>query len=174
MASPQSSETDPRPAAVWQARLALAFWPLGVLAAGAGVIAAAHALGTLPEMLLPWAVLAALALAAVAAEIDDVDLTQTRRLQLAAELGGTIALLLRPPGELALPSAARTRWRIESRPGADDAARWRVELARVQGGAPRNWTIETDRAGWRLADDDETLHRDLPAHAADRSRRKAS
>jgi protein ImuA len=113
------------------------------------------------------------ALSAVAAEIDDVDLTQTRRLQLAAELGGTTALLLRPPGELALPSAARTRWRIESRPGADDAARWRVELARVQGGAPRNWTIETDRAGWRLSDDDETLHRDLPAHAIDRSRRKA-
>lgn len=112
------------------------------------------------------------ALAAVAAEIDDVDLTQSRRLQLAAELGGTTALLLRPPGELALPSAARTRWRIESRPNAGEAPRWRVELARVQGGTPRTWTLATDETGWRL-DNDEALHRDLPAHAADRSRRKA-
>jgi protein ImuA len=113
------------------------------------------------------------ALAAVVAEIDDVDLTQTRRLQLAAELGGTTALLLRPPGELALPSAARTRWRIASLPNAGEAPRWRAELARVQGGAPRAWTIATDGAEWRLADDDEALYRDLPAHAADRARRKA-
>jgi protein ImuA len=112
------------------------------------------------------------ALAAVAAEIDDVDLTQSRRLQLAAELGGTTALLLRPPGELALPSAARTRWRIESRAGAGETPRWRVELARVQGGAPRNWTIDVSGPTWSLAED-ETLHRDFPAHAGDRSRRKA-
>jgi len=81
MASPQSSETDPRPAAAWQARLALAFWPLGVLAACAGAIAAAHALGALSPVLLPWAALAALALAAVAAALALVfDGRQQRRL----------------------------------------------------------------------------------------------
>ncbi|MCM0020398.1 MAG: hypothetical protein NBV67_10425 [Tagaea sp.] len=112
------------------------------------------------------------ALAAVVAEIDDVDLTQTRRLQLAAELGGTTGLLLRPPGELALPSAARTRWRIESLPNAGETPRWRAELARVQGGSPRAWTIDAAPTGWSLAAD-EAHHRDLPAHAVDRSRRKA-
>jgi protein ImuA len=112
------------------------------------------------------------ALSAVAAEIDGVDFTQSRRLQLAAEQGGTTALLLRPPGELALPSAARTRWRIGSLPGAGDTPRWRVELVRAQGGTPRHWTLDAAQAGWSLADD-ETLHRDPSAHAADGSRRKA-
>lgn len=112
------------------------------------------------------------ALAAVVAEIDDVDLTQSRRLQLAAELGGTAGILLRPPGELAQASAARTRWRIESLPGVGQTPRWRVELARAQGALPRHWTIDAAAAGWRLADDDAALHRDPSAHAADRPRRK--
>jgi protein ImuA len=111
------------------------------------------------------------ALAAVVAEIEDVDLTQTRRLQLAAELGGTAAILLRPPGEFALPSAARTRWRIANRPGP--SRRWQAELARVQGGAPGAWTIDLSASGWRLAETDEALHRDLSAHAVDRPRRQA-
>jgi protein ImuA len=112
-------------------------------------------------------------LAAVAAEIDGVELVQTRRLQLAAELGGTAAFLLRPPAEFAQPSAARTRWRVAGMPAdpATPSRRWRVELARLQGGTPGAWTVALDGSQWSLADD-EALPRDLPAVPADRSRRK--
>jgi protein ImuA len=97
------------------------------------------------------------ALAGVVAEIDGVDLTQTRRLQLAAEMGRTTALLLRPADELRQPSAARTRWHIAAEPAGDDAPRWRVELARAQGGGPAAWSLTAPTrsalGAWKLADD---------------------
>lgn len=111
-------------------------------------------------------------LAAVAAEIDGVELVQTRRLQLAAELGGTAAFLLRPQAEFAEPSAARTRWRVAGAPSPTGARRWNVELFRAQNAAPGAWTVELAGQNWSLADD-QANHRDLPAVSADRSRRKA-
>ncbi|MBI3506817.1 MAG: hypothetical protein HY059_18420 [Proteobacteria bacterium] len=117
------------------------------------------------------------ALAGVVAEIDDVDLTQSRRLQLAAEMGGTTALLLRPPGELDQASAARTRWRVAALPAQTldgESRRWRLTLARAQGGAPGEWRLEHRRDGWTLADDERAaISRDLPAASADRPVRAA-
>lgn len=121
------------------------------------------------------------ALAGAVAEIDDVDLTQSRRLQLAAEAGRTTALLLRPPSELALASAARTRWHVSAEPAgtaatsADGAARrWLLRLARAQGGGPGEWRVEHRRDGWTLADAARpALSRDLPAAPADRPVRAA-
>jgi len=120
------------------------------------------------------------ALAGAVAEIDDVDLTQSRRLQLAAEAGRTTALLLRPPGELALASAARTRWHVSAEPAGtaapDDGAarRWLLRLARAQGGGPGEWRVEHRRDGWTLADAARpALSRDLPAAPADRPVRAA-
>ena len=55
-------------------------------------------------------------LAAALAEVEHLSLTQSRRLQLAAEAKGVTALLLRPPGAGATPSAAATRWWIEAAP----------------------------------------------------------
>jgi protein ImuA len=55
-------------------------------------------------------------LAAALAEVDRLSLTESRRLQLAAEANGVSALLLRPPGAGATPSAAATRWLIEAIP----------------------------------------------------------
>ncbi|MBL8831172.1 MAG: hypothetical protein JNL71_02165 [Rhodospirillales bacterium] len=117
------------------------------------------------------------ALAGAVAEIDDVDLTQSRRLQLAAEMGGTTALLLRPPGELDLASAARTRWRVAALPAPahdGEARRWRLTLARAQGGTPGEWHIDHRRDGWTLCDDERpAVPGDLPAASSDRPVRAA-
>jgi protein ImuA len=110
-------------------------------------------------------------LSAVVAEIGVASMTATRRIQLAAEDGGTIGLMLkrwRRSGQdpLALPSAAATRWRIGCVPSGELPAsgvsrpRWKVELVRQRGGLADEWILEgTDEAG-RLA---------LPAGPAYRS-----
>lgn len=67
------------------------------------------------------------------------DLTATRRLQLAAEAGGTTALLAFPDGEArSRLSAATTRWRIAAEPAErPDRPRWQVVLERCRGGGRR-------------------------------------
>ncbi|TVV74910.1 protein ImuA [Sphingomonas solaris] len=86
-------------------------------------------------------------LGAVIGEVGRAGMTATRRLQLAAEEGGTIALLLRRwrrggADPLAEPSAAVTRWRIASLPSAPlpvegiGRSRWRLDLVRQRGGEP--------------------------------------
>ena len=92
-------------------------------------------------------------LGAVIAEVKKAGLAATRRLQLAAEGGRTMALLLRRPtrlGEdpLASPSAAMTRWRIASAASAPlpvaglGRARWQVMLVRQRGGEPFELILE--------------------------------
>jgi protein ImuA len=113
------------------------------------------------------------ALAAVVAEIDAVDLTQSRRLQLAAEMGGTTALLLRPADEAGTPSAARTRWQIAAEPANGGATlHWRVALTRAQGGKPAAWSLACQRHVWKLADElaEPPRASDRPALSAGRTR----
>lgn len=109
-------------------------------------------------------------LAALVGEVGGLGLAAGRRLQLAAEEGGTTALVLRRwrktgADPLALPSAAVTRWRIGCAPSAQQVvpavgrARWHVALARQRGGEPHDWLLEAPDAEARLA---------LPARAADR------
>ncbi|HZG07965.1 MAG TPA: hypothetical protein VEZ70_03190 [Allosphingosinicella sp.] len=117
-------------------------------------------------------------LGAVVGEAARVPMAATRRLQLAAEEGGTLALMLKrwrrngadPLGE---PSAAVTRWRIAAAPSAPLPApgvgrsRWRLQLARQRGGEPHHWTMESPDDQGRLA---------LPAdaqHGQDQSRAAA-
>ncbi len=99
-------------------------------------------------------------LAAVVGEVGRAGLTETRRLQLAAEEGGTLALMLRrwrKSDPLAEPSTAVTRWRIGSAPSAPlpvagiGRARWQVELARQRGGDAFSLTLESCDAQGRLA-----------------------
>jgi protein ImuA len=101
-------------------------------------------------------------LAAVVGEARRAGMAATRRLQLAAEEGGTPALLLRrwrkaAEDPLAAPSAAVTRWRIASAPSAPlpaagiGRARWHVALARQRGGEPHDWILEAANAEARLA-----------------------
>jgi protein ImuA len=110
-------------------------------------------------------------LAAVVGEVGRVSMTATRRLQLAAEEGGTMALMLkrwRKAGEdpLALPSAAVTRWRLSPAPSERLSVpglarpRWRLSLDRQRGGEPFNLLVEAP---------DETARLALPARAPDRA-----
>lgn len=91
--------------------------------------------------------------AAVAAEVGQFDLVAARRLQLAAEEGGALALVLREAakdGTAQARATAVTRWHVRSAPsascawGGPGAVRWRIELLRCRGGAPRGWMVERD------------------------------
>ncbi|GHH22240.1 hypothetical protein GCM10008023_32060 [Sphingomonas glacialis] len=112
-------------------------------------------------------------LGAVVGEVKRAAMPNTRRLQLAAEGGKTIALLMKRHAReggnpLAVPSAAMTRWRIASAPSAPlpvgDAgvgrARWQVELVRQRGGESADWMMEACDETGRLA---------LPARLVDRT-----
>jgi protein ImuA len=94
--------------------------------------------------------------------LRSLDLTAARRLQLAAEAGGAVGLLLRPDEEDAAgASAALTRWRVGALPGTGSAAhdlgdpRWRLDLLRCRGGKPGRWHVVWRGAAERLEPDEE-------------------
>lgn len=81
-----------------------------------------------------------------------MDLTMTRRLQLAARSGPGTVFSLRPERELCEPSAATTRWLVSPQPTTGTRPRWRVELVRCKGpqpmtGSPRRWVVEQNYDG---------------------------
>ena len=98
-------------------------------------------------------------LASVVGEVTGrLTLIASRRLQLAAEQSGVLAMVLRRSQSfddpvLAEPSAAITRWRVVSLPSPPalphapstpglGRARWRLELTRCRGGEPGSWIVE--------------------------------
>lgn len=119
-------------------------------------------------------------LGAVVGEVKRAAMPNTRRLQLAAEGGRTVALLLKRHARaiddkgggnpLAVPSAAMTRWRVAAAPSASlpvgangvGRATWRLDLVRQRGGESAEWTMEACDETGRLA---------LPARLADRTDR---
>ncbi len=101
-------------------------------------------------------------LAGVVGEIGGrLTLTASRRLQLAAESTGALAIALRRPRKPVPPepNAAVTQWRVSvlpSGPPVPDApevpgvgrGRWRLELVRSRGGRMGEWVVEAcDAAG---------------------------
>jgi len=111
-------------------------------------------------------------LAGVVGEVATLSMTASRRLQLAAEGSGALAIAIRrwrrPPEapDFGQPTASMTRWRVSALPSSPlpvpgvGRARWLVELIRARAGDCADFELEAcDEAG-RLA---------LPAELADRS-----
>jgi len=106
-------------------------------------------------------------LAAVVGEIDRLPLAASRRLQLAAEKTGVLALALRRwrAVEADENTAAVTRWEVGAAPSAPLAtpglgrARWALDLVRCRNADKASWIVEAADAQGHLA---------LPAEAADR------
>ncbi len=102
-------------------------------------------------------------LAAVIGEVEALERSAGRRLQLAAEASGVTAFALRRPLHPArraeAPSAAATRWRVMPAQASTENGTflgrpcWRVELLRCRGAAPGQWCLEWDDAtgGFALA-----------------------
>jgi protein ImuA len=92
----------------------------------------------------------------VVAEVSGaIGLTEGRRLQLAAEAGGTTALLLIPEG--AGSNAAETRWRCSGvalqgspRQNPHDSTRWRWSLIKNKIGTLSEWIVRWDAASHRV------------------------
>jgi protein ImuA len=102
-------------------------------------------------------------LGAVVAEVARLSMTASRRLQLAAEAGGTLAIALRrlrhraEADAFAQPSAAVTRWRVCVRPSAAlpvpgvGRAQWHLQLVRCRAGAAADFDVEASDAEGRIA-----------------------
>ncbi len=96
-------------------------------------------------------------LAAIVGEGVKADLTASRRLQLAAESGRGLVLLLPDSGGAAASLSALTRWHVASSPSAIDAGgpgapRWTLALRRCRGGGkPQSWIVEWDDAALSLS-----------------------
>lgn len=129
-------------------------------------------------------------LSAAIAEVGPLSMLTSRRLQLAAEAGGTLGLILRRwstaklAAQFQYPTTARTRWRVHSLPAAPlpvpglGRPRWRLELLRAKGGHPAEFEVEACDAQGRLQDCfgiSAVLANRLPQPAvADHRRRAAS
>jgi protein ImuA len=68
------------------------------------------------------------------AQLGRLSRIETRKLQLAAEAGGGVGLLLRPFGSISSEYAAATRWLVEPSPGERTVQRWRLQLIHGHGG----------------------------------------
>ncbi|CAA9230178.1 MAG: hypothetical protein AVDCRST_MAG04-1084 [uncultured Acetobacteraceae bacterium] len=113
-----------------------------------------------------WAMEEALRCSGVAGALlvlRELDLTAARRLQLAAEAGGAVGLLLRPDEgeEAAGATAALTRWRVGALAGTGGSAhdlgdpRWQLDLLRCRGGRPKSWQVVWRGAAERLELDED-------------------
>lgn len=115
---------------------------------------------------LLWAMEEGLRTSALAAVIGEpsglVDQTASRRLQLAAEVGDTLGIVLNSErGVWFAASALESRWRIDNAPAGDVACpRWRVVLERCRGGVREPY--------WMVERDEETGHFAVVAAFADR------
>jgi protein ImuA len=96
-------------------------------------------------------------LSAVIAEVREINLTASRRLQLAVEKSGVTGLVLRNDADRLSTTACVARWRItpiesqleDGMPGVG-FPRWNVELLKVRNGNPGKWDIEWSAGKFNL------------------------
>ena len=124
-------------------------------------------------------------IAAVVAEVSAVDLTATRRLQLAAEKGGGAGFLLRRQeggveggveggmGVGMAGTACATRWRVMPAPSLPQNGlpglgppRWHVELLKARGGRPAVMTLEWRNGAFHAAAAPTASHAAMEARPA--------
>lgn len=88
-------------------------------------------------------------LAAVVAELNNLSLIESRRLQLAVEESGVTGFVLRKDASKAVSTVATARWKIS--PLSTDSSggmpglgfpRWKVDLLKVRNGNPGSWVME--------------------------------
>jgi protein ImuA len=71
---------------------------------------------------------------AVVANVNRLSRVEARRLQLAAERGGAVGILMRPAGNASSEYAAATRWLVTPAAGERTVQRWRMQLIHGHGG----------------------------------------
>jgi len=88
-------------------------------------------------------------LAAVVAELNNLSLIASRRLQLAVEQSGVTGFILRKDASKAASTVATARWKISPLPSDTGNGlpglgfpRWQVELLKVRNGNPGSWVLE--------------------------------
>lgn len=133
----------PRRHTVWVGRRV---WLTGDALVRAGLLERALLLDPPDAGSRAWGIDAALRCPGVVVVADGsgVTMAASRRFQLAAESGGALGLLARPPAETKRLSAAATRWLVAARPREGSALAWTVTPLRCRG-APlsgRSWGLE--------------------------------
>ncbi|MGA9650582.1 ImuA family protein [Pedobacter sp.] len=88
-------------------------------------------------------------LAAVVAELNNVSLIESRRLQLAVETSGVTGFILRKDGNKKASTVATARWKVSPLPSVTQDGlpgigfpRWQVELLKVRNGNPGSFILE--------------------------------
>ncbi|WBV44818.1 ImuA family protein [Pseudoroseomonas cervicalis] len=155
---------------LWIAPRPDALWPPGLRPLGLPVERLVLARYRQPQDGL-WALEEALrspALAGALLQIPSLPMLAARRLQLAAEAGGGIGLLLRDAAEADPDSPAPggaanalTRWHIASEPGGGTPC-WRLRLLRCRGGRPAAWRVAAGPEGLRVTQAAPDLPAPLP------------
>lgn len=88
-------------------------------------------------------------LVAVVAELDNLSLIESRRLQLAVEEHGVTGFILRKDGRKMTSTVASARWQISPLPSETEDGlpglgfpRWQVDLLKVRNGNPCSFVLE--------------------------------
>ena len=122
-------------------------YPLGLLTYGAKLDQLLH-ISTRRSQDLAWAAMEALRcpqVSAVIALINGLDLTESRRLQLAAETSGATGFLLGHAASAPIASPI-TRWKVSSAISKPDQRfnepLWMLDLLYCRSGRPGRWTLE--------------------------------